>query len=231
MKLTHAISTCLAALAALSLATSASAQINLDFVNVGDPGNPNDPSTGYGAVSYEYRIGKYEVTLHQYTAFLNAVAATDAYGLYNPRLATDPNIAGIARSGVSGSYSYSVIGDGNRPVTYVSWFDAARFTNWLHNGQPTGLQTAATTEAGAYTLSGTTSGGLTISKNLGAQYWIPSENEWYKAAYYDPVNAGADANGTADYWLYPMQSDTQPNSRNGSVSPRRIVSESRLESA
>ena len=208
MKLTDAISTCFAALAALSLTSAASAQISLDFVNVGDPGNPNDPSTGYGAVGYEYGIGKYEVTLNQYTAFLNAVAATDTYNLYNPGMATDGYIAGIARSGVSGSYSYAVIGDGNRPVTYVSWFDAARFTNWLHNGQPSGAQGNGTTETGAYALNGATSG-VGVSKSAGAQYWIPSENEWYKAAYYQPPTAGGDADG---YWLYPMQTNSTPYS-------------------
>ena len=78
--------------------------------------------------------------MNQYTAFLNGGRNPDTYGLYNTNMGTDLNIKGIVRSGVSGSYSYSVIGDGNRPVTYVSWFDAARFTNWLHNGQPTGCR-------------------------------------------------------------------------------------------
>ncbi len=117
-------------------------------VTVGDAGNPND-STGYGAVSYVYNIGTYEVTLSQYTAFLNAVAKDDTYNLYNPFMETDLNIAGIMRSGSPGNYSCSVIGSGNRPVTYVSWFDAARFANWLANGQPTGTQGNSTTEDGA----------------------------------------------------------------------------------
>ena len=48
----------------------------------------------------------------------------------------------IQRSGSSGSYTYSVAADwANRPVNYVSWGDAARFANWLHNGQPTGART------------------------------------------------------------------------------------------
>jgi formylglycine-generating enzyme required for sulfatase activity len=180
---------------------------------VGDAGNAAD-STGYGAVSYTYNIGKYEVTLLQYTAFLNAVAATDTYSLYNTGMATNLNIAGISRAGSSGSYTYSLIGDGNRPVTYVSWFDAARFSNWMHNGQPTGAQGAGTTEQGAYTLNGATSG-VGFTKNVGAQWWIPSEDEWYKAAYYQPFAQGGDTDG---YWLYPTQGNTQPNSRNGSAS-------------
>jgi hypothetical protein len=66
----------------------------------------------------------------------------------------DLRIAGIARTGDSGRYQYSVIGSPNHPITYVSWGDAVRFTNWLHNGQPTGAQAPGTTVTGAYTLHG-----------------------------------------------------------------------------
>jgi hypothetical protein len=96
-------------------------------------------------------------------------------------------------------------------VTLVSWFDAARFANWLQNGQPTGGQGAGTTETGAYTLSGATSG--VFVRNPDATFGLPSENEWYKAAYYDAsLNAGA-----GGYWLYPTRSDFRPNSRFGSA--------------
>ena len=97
--------------------------ITIETVPIGNPGNANDPSTGnlYGGVDYNYRIGKYDVTVGQYTAFLNAVAATDTYCHYNEWMATDSNIAAIARSGVSGSYSYSVISLPDHPITYVSW--------------------------------------------------------------------------------------------------------------
>lgn len=73
--------------------------VTIDTVPVGDVGNANDSGNLYGGVAYGYSIGKYEVTVGQYTAFLNAVAATDTYGLYNPSMATDLNIAGIARPG------------------------------------------------------------------------------------------------------------------------------------
>jgi formylglycine-generating enzyme len=186
--------------------------ISLDFVYVGNPGNANDPATGglYGGVNYAYAMGKYDVTLNQYTAFLNAVATTgDPYGLYNSEgMATFGSTAGIQQTLVSSGYSYSVIGDGQRPVTWVGWFDAARFCNWLHNGQPTGTQGAGTTETGAYTLNGITSGGLNISKNANARFWIPSENEWHKAAYYDPNKGGQ---GVGGYWQYPTRSDIAPD--------------------
>jgi formylglycine-generating enzyme len=187
-------------------AVSASAAINIDYVSVGNPGNAADPATGslYGAVAHEYNIAKNETTIANYATFLNAVAQTDTYGLYSTFMETNANIAGIQRIGTSGDYSYTVIGSGNRPITYVSWFDAARFANWLHNGQPSGAQTASTTEDGAYTLAGAISG-VGISKNLGASVWIPSEDEWYKAAYYDPNKDGP---GMGGYWAQATQSDT-----------------------
>jgi sulfatase modifying factor 1 len=193
--------------------------ITIDMVTVGDAGNAAD-TTGYGAVAYEYRIATTEVNLFQYTAFLNAVAKTDLYGLYNTNMGSNGNIAGISRSGESGSYEYSVIGSGDRPVTYVSWFDAARFANWVANGQPTGAQAAGTTENGAYTLNGATSGvGFTknaINPNTGqtTTYWIPSEDEWYKAAYYQPVGAGGPSDS---YWLYPTRSDSVPGNTIGAA--------------
>ncbi|MBU6179535.1 MAG: formylglycine-generating enzyme family protein, partial [Verrucomicrobia bacterium] len=197
----------------------------IEMVKVGNAGNAVDPSDGdlgtggtqnFGAVPYEFRIGKTEVTLAQYAAFLNAVAATDTNSLYNGNMATNPNGAGITLSGSSGSFTYSVIGTGTRPVTYVSWFDAARFCNWLHNGRPTGLQTAATTENGAYPLNGATSGGLTITRNPGAKFWIPSEDEWYKAAYHQPAAALGDID---DYWLYPTKSNAVPGNTTGVATP------------
>ena len=202
------------ALALLSwgiMADKAPAAITIDTAPVFDSGNAND-ATGYGAVGYNYSLGTHEVSLNQYSAFLNSVAAVDTYSLYNANMAANANIAGIAQEGVAGSYTYSVIGSGDRPVTYVSWFDAARFANWLQNGQPTGAQDASTTEQGAYTLNGATSGIFT--RNVGISYGLPTENEWYKGAYYQPAAQGGD---TDNYWLYPTRSNAQPNSRNGSA--------------
>ncbi|OHE82108.1 MAG: hypothetical protein A3G75_12280 [Verrucomicrobia bacterium RIFCSPLOWO2_12_FULL_64_8] len=86
------------------------------------------------------------------------------------------------------------------PVNYVSFWDACRFTNWINNGRGEG-----STETGAYSLNGVTSPpNDTITRNPGAKVFIPSEDEWYKAAYYK-------AGGTnAGYWDYPTQSNTAP---------------------
>ena len=194
-----------AVLAGISLVTPALAVVNIDYVTVGNAGNANDAATGsvYGAVAYAYKIAQNETTISQYAEFLNAVAKTDTYSLYNSNMTTS-YINGIARSGVSGTYIYTVnSGSGNKPITYVSWFDAARFSNWLHNGQPGGAQDAASTEDGAYTLLGAMSG--IIAKNGGAKAWIPSESEWYKAAYYDPNKGGL---GVGGYWQQANQSNT-----------------------
>ncbi len=182
--------------------------VKIETVLVGDAGNAPYTNGRY-SVPYEYRIGKYEVTISQYAAFLNSAASSDPHGLYTPSMETDSYVAGIVRSGSDGSYTYSVTGPrgikpagatsaGNRPIAYISWFDAARFCNWLHNGGTNG----ASTETGAYTLNGASNG--VVLKNPDAKWWIPSENEWFKAAYYK----GGSTN--AGYWTYPTRSDTPP---------------------
>jgi formylglycine-generating enzyme required for sulfatase activity len=202
----------------LVLGSVASAGITIETVPVGNTGNTAD-STGYGAVNYNYNIGKYEVTAGQYTAFLNAVADEDTYGLYNTSMWSDPDGlywgCKIQRSGASGSYVYSVASDlANRPVNYVSFGDAMRFANWLHNGQPTGPQGLSTTEDGAYYLNGATTDAqlLAVVRETDWRWAITSRDEWYKAAYYDPNKVGG-----AGYWLYPTRSDGTPS--NNLVSP------------
>lgn len=164
------------------------------LTTVGDAGNASDPATGYGAVSNVFQIGVNEVTRSEYAEFLNAVAATDTHGLYNANM-------GIARTGSAGSYHYTAT-NGTRSVAWVSWYDALRYVNWLHNGQPTGALAAAQTETGAYTFTDTTN---VSSRNSQARVFLPNENEWYKAAYYQ---GGANA----FYWAYPTRSDTPPQS-------------------
>jgi sulfatase modifying factor 1 len=179
--------------AGLLAASSAFAAINIDTVQVGNAGNAND-GTGYGGVGYAYHIGTYEVTNSQYTAFLNATAATDTHSLYNTNMNSNTH-GGITQVGSSGSYTYSVKGGfGNKPVNYVSFWDAARFSNWLTTGG---------TENGVYVLTPTGISNNTIERDATA--WanggvaVASENEWYKAAYYD---------GNGGYTPYPTQSNS-----------------------
>ncbi len=199
--------------------STAHGQVVIETVHVGNPGNagelcgqgPGGVDLICGAVDYVYRIGRFEVTAGQYTEFLNAVAATDTYDLYTTEMWTGDYWGNygckIQRSGAEGSYSYSVAADwANRPVTYVSWGNAARFCNWLHNGQPRGSQDLSTTEDGSYYLNGATSDEelMAVVRQWDATWVIPSEDEWYKAAYHK--NDGV----TGNYFLYPTGSDSVP---------------------
>jgi formylglycine-generating enzyme required for sulfatase activity len=170
----------------------------MTFVPVADAGNTAD-STGHGSVSYTFSIGKYEVTNSEYVDFLNAVAASDPYGLYSSSMNTDPQ-GGITQAGKPGQYSYSLkSGFANKPVNFVSYYDDLRFVNWMSNGMGSG-----NTEDGSYTLLGNSAvppNAATLTRNAGALFVVPTEEEWYKAAYYQ-------GNGT--YTLYPTGSNTAP---------------------
>jgi len=206
-----------AAVVCVSMVSAASAAVVIETVPVGNTGNTGELSGagagGYGpdricgAVDYQFNIGKYEVTAGQYTAFLNAVAATDTYGLYNTWMWSTDYGCKIERAATGSGYSYSVASDwANRPVNYVSFWDACRFANWLHNGQPTGAQGAGTTETGAYTLGGYYGqDGRTIQRNDDWTWALTSEDEWYKAAYHK--NDG----DTGNYFDYPTASDSVPS--------------------
>ena len=184
-------------------ASTVSAQVNMAWSTVGNAGNAPDPTTGFGSVGYDYRIGTYEVTNSQYAAFLNSVAASDPNGLYSTSMGSNTR-GGITRSGSAGSYTYSVRANmGDKPVNYVSWFDAARMSNWMTNGQGSGG-----TESGVYTFDGVTSiSGITRDLSNPNQLFLPTENEWYKAAYHQPAAQGGDAD---NYWLYATQSNSVP---------------------
>ena len=187
--------------------------LTMDFVTVGNPGNASDPANsgsvpGIGTVNDIFGIATYEVTNSQYVEFLNSVDLTGAnsVGLYDPGMTTDPRGGIVFTFTASVGSKFSIkTGFENMPVVHVSFFDAVRFTNWLHNGQGNG-----STETGAYTLTGgtpTPGNAVTLTRNSGAQFWVPSENEWYKAAYHQPAALGGDADS---YWLYPMQTNLQP---------------------
>jgi len=182
-------------------------QVGLEFVGVGEPGNVAD-ANGRGAVAYRYRISRHEVTTGQWVEFLNTKALADRDGgLWNNDMDSTRSGPGarceITRQGEPGEFQHSVPTElVNRPVTHVSFLDACRFCNWLHNGQKEG-----DTEEGAYTLKGYSgTDGRRIRRNPGARYFVPTDDEWYKAAYFDPRKPGG-----AGYWKYPVRSDQAPD--------------------
>lgn len=173
---------------------------SLEFVTVGNPGNAADRRDGdvfmpgmqnVGAVPYEYRIGRYEVTVAQYVEFLNSLTLPEQYRVLSP------GASGAIRSNLQDGIllSYAVDGRENSPISFVNWLDAARFVNWLNNGQGDG-----DLETGAYDLTGVGSRvEAPIPRAPGAQYFLPSEDEWYKAAYHHPQGQGGPS---GDYWKY-----------------------------
>ena len=181
-------------------------RVPVTFVAVTNANNEPD-FNGKGAVHYNFRIGKYEINNHQYCTFLNAVAADDPHALYLPSMTTDEH-GGIIRSGNPGEYIYTVKpGKEHHPIVWQEFPAALRFCNWLHNGQPSGGQDASTTEDGAYTMAPEGELANTIMRNPGARFWIPSDDEWYKAAYHQPAEQGGPPNG---YWEFPTRSSFVP---------------------
>ena len=196
------------------------AQVTFDWAIVGNPGNAPDTlvmnkgsaadyTTGYGSVGYTYQISKYDVTNSQYTQFLNAAdpSGSNTTKIYDARMSA-ANL-GLAYTGginfnaaaTSGS-KYSVkTGQESFPATWIRWDSGGRMVNWLANGQGSG-----STESGVYDMSVLTSGFATPpTRAPGATIFLPSENEYYKAAYYDPTKSGI-----GGYWQYGVMSDTAP---------------------
>lgn len=169
----------------------------IEWIPVGNPGNPTDlwnTSGIYGSVNYEYEIARTEITNAQYTEFLNAVASSDPHGLWDSMMSG--SFGGITRSGAAGSYTYATEpGRESKPVIGVGWDDAARFTNWMHHGKGSG-----NTETGAYNMT------LPQPVRLpGARFALPTEHEWYKAAFYDQ-----NFNPNNRYWTFATRANSEP---------------------
>jgi len=176
-----------AAMMCVFLVSAASATVNIETVPVGYPGNAPD-TTGYGAVDHNYRIGKYEVTVDQYTEFLNFHHHHSHLSFSPPQYFWNANHITQSGSGTTTDpYTYTVApGYANNPVAYVSFWDACRFVNWLGNSQGQG---DGDTESGAYTLGDYNgSAGGDISRNPGARWVIPTIDEWYKPAYGNDIS-------------------------------------------
>ena len=193
-------SICLWVLLSITIGASVNAD-EMEWVTISGGNSSCDtrPQGCFGKVDYTYRVGKYEVTNTQYVDFLNAVADTDGHALYDPNMGISNG--GISRTGSAGGYVYAARdGYGNNPVNYVSFYNTLRFANWLHNGKPVGEQGTSTTEDGAYTLTSTAMNQNQVTRNSGASYFLTSEDEWYKAAFYD--------DSISDFFDYATQTDS-----------------------
>ena len=219
-----------AALIAVAFAFDACAEVTFDWATVGNANNaadtltmtkvngsqPGDGTSGYGSVAYDYSIAKRDVTNAQYVEFLNKVDPSGTSTTLYLANMSDAVIGGVSYPAYSGGIDknlgaaagsrYSVkSGQDNFPVVQINWSRAARFVNWLANGQGSGG-----TESGVYDMAVFASNSFATPppRAVGAQIFLPSENEWYKAAYYDPTLA----EGAGGYWQYGTRSNTSPAS-------------------
>ncbi|MEC8215177.1 MAG: Ig-like domain-containing protein [Cyanobacteriota bacterium] len=163
---------------------------------------PDDPVSNSPLPDYDFYMGTYEVTNAQYAQFLNSVASVDDYYLYDKKMGAtdlDQGLGGITRDGESGDYSYSVVPElANYPVTYVSFWDAARYVNWLSTGS---------TEKGVYTMMPKQDDNKNepIQRNQDAfddgAFALPSHAEWLKAGLYSSAS-------DPTLYAFPTQSDS-----------------------
>ena len=192
MKTTQILAACILALSATSLHADTFGTgpntFTIDFVNIGNAGNANDAGAGgglysspYGGVPYAYGMGTFEILQDQSTK------------------ATASGLANVT----AGAHT------GNEPAANMTWYEAAAFVNWLNTS--TGHQAAYNLSfSGGWSMTLWSSGdawqlgGENLYRHKDAYYFLPSEDEWYKAAYHK--NDGV----TANYWDYATGSNTIP---------------------
>ena len=164
-------------------------EFTMDFITIGNAGNAAD-NTGYGSVGYTYRMSTYEVSR----------GMIDSYNALSGGLTLD--MSDMTSFGGNGA---------DKPATGISWNEAARFVNWLNTSN--GYSAAYKFTTGGFNdniaLWESGDSGYDAAnpfRNSNAYYFLPSEDEWYKAAYYDPSANG----GLGGYWDYATGSDTAP---------------------
>jgi formylglycine-generating enzyme required for sulfatase activity len=150
---------------------------DIEFVPIGEPGNPPDADPNpAGAVPYQYRMGKYEVS----EQMIDKANAAGSLGITKDTRGPD------------------------KPATGITWYEAARFVNWLNTSQ--GFTPAYKFVGSTFQLWQPTDLGYNpnnLYRNKRARYFLPSVYEWHKAAYFDPA--------TGIYYDYPTGSDSVPD--------------------
>jgi formylglycine-generating enzyme required for sulfatase activity len=143
-------------------------QFSMEFVTIGNPGNTantawSGPGNTAGAVAYTYGIGKYEVS----RSMIEKANGAGTLGI---------TLQDMSSYGGNGA---------NRPATGITWYEAAKFVNWLNTS--TGSTAAYKFDGnGNFQLWSAGDAGYdanNLFRNSLAQYWLPSRDEWYKAAY------------------------------------------------
>ena len=181
-------------------------QFTIDFVTISGATNP---TSGYGIVNNGYRMGTLEITNAQWNKFKAGLGVpvtgspANAYD-EDPYYFTDPNM----------------------PANMISWYEAAQFVNWLNTstGHQAAYKFTGTQGTGNYTLTTWSpqeaDNGTNLYRHKDAVYYLPTEDEWVKAAYWngttlqtyatragDALFQGNGANGGWNYW----EGDTGPD--------------------
>ena len=174
---------------------SGSNSFEISFVQISQTNNANDPASGniYGAVPYEYRASIYEISQ-------NAITKATASGMANV---------------TAGAWTNQ-----SQPAANITWYEAAAFVNWLNTSSgKTAAYNLTFSTSWSMTLQSSsnawTLGGTNLYRNKDAYYFLPSEDEWYKAAYYN-------AAGT-NYFVYPTASSSVPTSVGSGTNPNTAV--------
>lgn len=202
---------------ALAAMPAVAQDYDFDWAVIGDVGNPvydgPDPFnfvTGRGSVDYKYRISTREVTTGQWLEFVNTFSTQSDdlkyFGMpmvWGAELDFDYNGPGWRWKLQEGPNS------GMRPVGGITWYDAARFVNWLHNEKSSDLSAFVDGAYDTSTFGYDDNGNLTDQAvhHPDAKFWIPTLDEWIKAAHYDPDRYGPGAGG---WWTYSTASDDAP---------------------
>ena len=180
-------------------------QFAIDFVPISGSTNP---ASGYGIVNHGYRMGTYEITNNQWNKFKAAYGTVTGSPSY--AYDSDPSFTGT-----------------NVPTNYVSWYEAAQFVNYLNTStnHPAAYKFTGTQGTSNYTLGVWQSGDVGYSasnpyRNSNAYYFLPTEDEWVKAAYWNGTSLQTYAtkagdtlfqgNGTDGGWNYQSTNPAGP---------------------
>ncbi|MBN2022236.1 MAG: SUMF1/EgtB/PvdO family nonheme iron enzyme [Pirellulales bacterium] len=184
----------LAAAAALTILTTTTradtfgtgaSQFTLDFVAISGSSNPTPAQTtagnldGFGIVEYDYRMGVHEITNGQWDSF---------------KAELDVPVTGAPSSAYDRDFHDYGTGTIDVPANCVSWLEAAQFVNWLNT---------STSHQAAYRFTGTQGtddytfatwdaadawDGTNLYRHKDAFYFLPDEDEWFKAAYWNATS-------------------------------------------
>ena len=167
-------------------------EFTVDFVSISQTNNTAD-TNGYGAVPYNYRVGRYEISQLQVTK------------------ATQIGMANVSAGAWTGS----------QPAADITWYEAAAFVNFLNTNLGKTAAYNLTFSNSQWTMAvwsseqAWTAGGTNLYRHKDAFYFLPSESEWYKAAYFNPAGS--------NYFLYPTASSSVPTAVGGGTNAGTAV--------